>query len=52
MNVRAGAGTSYRSLGKVNKGDTVTLLGTEGKWARIAWNNGEGYVWHAYVKPL
>lgn len=52
VNVRAGAGTSYRSLGKLNKGDTVTLLGTEGKWARIAWNNGEGYVWHTYVKPL
>ena len=49
VNVRAGAGASYRSLGKVNEGDVVVLLGTEGRWVHILYDGMKGYVWDAYV---
>ena len=49
VNVRAGAGASFRSLGKVNEGDVVVLLGTEGRWVHILYDGMKGYVWDAYV---
>lgn len=49
VNVRVGAGTSYRSLGKLDKGDVVTVLGEKGNWTRIAYNGEEAYVSSRYV---
>ncbi|WP_029231602.1 SH3 domain-containing protein [Butyrivibrio sp. VCB2006] len=50
VNVRKGAGTSYDSVGKVAKGDTVTIVGeatgTDNKtWYKITFGDGkEGFV--------
>lgn len=51
VNVRGGAGTSYDSVGKVTKGDTVTITGeatgTDNKtWYKITFgaNSKEGFV--------
>ena len=51
VNVRSGAGTSYDSVGKVTKGDTVTITGeatgTDNKtWYKVTFgaNSKEGFV--------
>lgn len=49
VNVRAAASTSAKSLGKLNDGDAVTVLGAEGRWVKIAWEGGAAYVWDSYV---
>lgn len=35
LNVRAGAGTKYKVVGTLKKGDTITPLAWNGDWARI-----------------
>ena len=50
VNVREGAGTAYNSVGKVKKGDTVTITGeatgTDNKtWYQVTFGNGkQGYI--------
>ncbi len=50
VNVREGAGTAYNSVGKVTKGDTVTITGeatgTDNKtWYQVTFgNNKQGYI--------
>lgn len=50
VNVREGAGTAYNSVGKVKKGDTVTVTGeatgTDNKtWYQVTFGNGkQGYI--------
>lgn len=45
LNVRSGPGTSYSVVGKLSKGDTVTVTKTSGAWAYI----GTGWVSTAYL---
>lgn len=49
VNVRQAASTSSRSLGKLNRGDEVTVLESAGSWVKIAWKDGTAYVWGKYV---
>jgi uncharacterized protein YgiM (DUF1202 family) len=35
VNVRCGPGTSYKDVGKLSKGEAVTVLGTKGEWTQI-----------------
>jgi SH3-like domain-containing protein len=35
VNVRCGPGTNFREVGKLNKGERVTVVKTEGEWSQI-----------------
>lgn len=52
VNVRAGAGTSYKVLGKLKKGKTITVKKTVGAWYKISFNGKAGYVSASYVKVI
>lgn len=39
LNIRSGAGTGYKIVGKLNNGDKVTVYDVSGSWARIG--NGQ-----------
>ncbi len=49
VNVRRGPGTNYEKVGSMSRGDTATLLGTEGTWYRIQTGNITGYVSSEYA---
>lgn len=49
VNVRRGPGTNYEKVGSMSRGDTATLLGTEGTWYRIQTGNITGYVSTEYA---
>ena len=44
LQLRSGPGTGYASLGNINKGDMVTLLGKEGNWYRTVYKNKTAYI--------
>ena len=46
LNIRKGPGTKYDSVGKVYKGDKVTILETDGNWGKIE----KGWISLKYVK--
>lgn len=52
LNVRKDANTSSTILGKLAKGTKVTIVGktSDGKWYKIKYNNGYGFVSSQYVK--
>lgn len=49
LRVRSGAGTSYSTLGYLNNGSKVNILGESGDWYKISYNDGHGYVSKQYV---
>lgn len=49
LNVRPEPNTNQAAIGKLNEGDTVTILGESGNWYQIEYNNGFGYVSKDYV---
>ena len=53
LNVRSGWGTSYSSVGKLNKGDSVTRIavGSNG-WDKINYNGGTAYVMSKYLTTI
>lgn len=50
VNVRTGPGTNYRSIGKVNTGDTFEYLGKKGNWINIKYNGQSAYVYSQYAR--
>lgn len=54
LNVRSGPGTSYKSIGKAKKNQTVSVTGSRGNWYRVSITlNGKkqtGYILKSYVK--
>jgi len=50
VNVRSGPGTSYRSLGKVKKGEVLPVVDKSGDWLKIEWNGTNAYVHSRYFK--
>lgn len=50
LNVRAGAGTSFNVLGRINPGTTYAVLGQEGDWIVIDYNGQRGYVSASFVR--
>ena len=50
VNIRRGPGLGYASVGKVEIGTKVTVLGTEGKWSRVQYGNIKGYIKNVYLK--
>lgn len=52
LNVRSGAGTSYRKTGSINKGETLIVLSTAGAWSKVLYNGTKtGYVSAQYLSP-
>jgi len=49
LNVRAGAGTSYKVIGGLKNGERIEVLSTSGDWHKIKWGSGTGYVHSDYV---
>lgn len=50
VNIRSGAGTSYKSIGKVSRGDRLTVYGTSGNWYQVKTADGKvGYIYNDYV---
>ena len=48
--LREGAGTEYRVIAKVGKGDTLTLLDKSGRWYKVRTASaGEGWIWSGSV---
>jgi uncharacterized protein YraI len=54
VNLRVGPGTSYASLGQVNRGDYCDKKGVSGDWVKVSMTSGQqigrsGYVYKDYV---
>jgi len=49
LNLRSGAGTGYRSLGVIPKGERVTVLATSGGWAKLTSSRGTGWSSASYL---
>ena len=49
VNMRAGAGNSYRVVSVVAKGQTVTTNGKSGNWTKVTANGKTGYVYNKYL---
>ena len=55
LNVREGAGTSYKILGKYKHGDEVKVVSIDGNWAKIQYEDGYAYISNKYLsdeKPV
>ena len=52
VNFRTGPGNDYSSMGKIEKGETVTYLGTSGGWIKIEYNSKTGYVYKDYISEV
>ena len=52
LNVRTGAGTSYKKIGALKCGTTVTIKEEKNGWGRIAYNGQSGWICLSYVKKV
>ena len=50
LNVRSWASTSSSVIGSLNRGAKVEIVSTSGKWHKIKYKNGYGYVSADYIK--
>ncbi|OLO27007.1 hypothetical protein BTA37_26400 [Priestia megaterium] len=50
LNVRSGAGTTYRIIGSVVKDQTLSVVSKSGSWYKINYNGRTGYVSSDYVQ--
>lgn len=49
VNVRKGPGTSYAKLGQLEKDQKVEKVGSSGRWVKIVYGSGYGYVYDSYL---
>ena len=50
VNLRSGAGTGYKSIGKVGRGDQLSVYDTNGNWHLVKTEDGKtGYIYSTYV---
>ena len=52
LNVRTGPSTSFNSIGKLNKGAKVEVVGEDSGWYKIKYGSGYGYVSKSYVTKV
>lgn len=50
LNVRAGAGTSYKIIGKLQRYDLIEVVKISGNWAKVKYNNKYAYVYAKYLE--
>ncbi|PLS17980.1 hypothetical protein CVD28_09860 [Bacillus sp. M6-12] len=51
LNVRSMPGTQYKSIGKLKRNQTVTVLQQQKDWSKISYGKGYGWVSSQYIKP-
>ena len=49
VHFRTGAGTSYDSMGVLEKGTKVNYIGVSGNWAKVEYNSKTGYIHSDYL---
>ena len=49
VNVRAGAGNSYKVVTVLKQGQTVSTSGSSGNWTKVTANGKTGYVYNKYL---
>ncbi|NLT10475.1 MAG: SH3 domain-containing protein, partial [Ruminococcus sp.] len=52
LNVRKGPSTDSDRIGSLAKGTKMEIVGSEGNWYKIVYENGYGYVSKDYVKLI
>ncbi len=52
LNMRAGAGTNYKSLLVIPQGSVVQVLGTDGNWSNIIYNGTTGWASSDYLTDI
>lgn len=51
LNVRSGPSLNYSKIGLIYKGDSVTVIKTQGEWSYVKLSNGsKGWVYSSYIK--
>ena len=50
LNLRAGSGTQYEILDRIERGASVVVESTENGWSKITYNGLQGYVSSSYLK--
>lgn len=50
LRIRSGRGTSYKILGNVPKGKTVSVSDISKKWGKVTYSGVTGYIYMEYVK--
>lgn len=50
VNVRSGASTKYKSIGKITKGTKVKILSTKNGWHKVKYSNKTGWSSGKYIK--
>ena len=51
VNVRVEPATNAKSIGKLSKGDVLTILETSSEWSKVRCSFGEGYIKTQYIEP-
>ena len=49
VHFRTGAGTSYTSMGVLEKGTKVNYIGESGNWTKVEYNSKTGYISSTYL---
>lgn len=52
LNIRSGPSTSYRTIGKLDKGTMVEVISKHDEWAKIRYNKRLGYVYSIYLDEI
>jgi len=52
LNLRTGAGTTYKVVTVIPKGKQVTLISKHGTWYKVTYSGKTGYVSSAYLKQV
>lgn len=52
LNIRAGHGTNYSSVGLIPKGTQIYVTKADGTWAHVNYNNISGYVKMSYLQKV
>lgn len=51
LNVRSGAGTGHDIIGGLKRGDSIDVIGREGKWLMITYEGQPAFVHGQYAEP-
>lgn len=50
LNVRSGPGKTYKKIGALKKGASVTILSRKAGWSKVQYKSRTGYISDKYIK--
>jgi uncharacterized protein YraI len=50
LNLRSGPGKTYKKVGTLKRGASVTVISTKSGWKKVQYKNLTGYVYGKYLK--